>query len=329
MTAEERIQAIAKLGFTPRQSAFLATVALHSGVCLMRQYAKFAGLVFGQAIRDFFALLVKRRFATARPCARQGTHLYHVQHKAIYRAVGEPDSRLRRPTPLARAVERLMVLDAVLEGTDLTWLATERDKLAHFTNCTALPQAEMPRLLFRGPQGTTTRYFPDRLPIGCHADGRPPVFLYLVRSWDTFDFRLFLQRHGPLLRALAEWRIQLLVPQHFAGTEDGYQTTCWNELATPLTPEAVDELRWYFQRRRDHPQPTNGSDDERVRRAHISFSAPRFRALYRHWDDLGDGLLDFQSSHLLSEALQRHTGRVDAHVLRRQYSHLSPLVGTV
>ena len=37
----------------------------------------------------------------------------------------------------------------------------------------------------------------------------------------------------------------------------------------------------------------------------------------------GDALLEFQSSHSLSEALQRCTGRVDTHVLHRQYAHLS------
>src|SRR5688572_26745520 len=111
MTDADRVQAVVKLGFTPRQAAFLVTVALHSGVCLARHYCTFARLVWGQNIREFFAALVKRRFATACPCARQGTHLYHVQNKTLYRAIGEPDSRLRRPTPVARAVERLMVLD--------------------------------------------------------------------------------------------------------------------------------------------------------------------------------------------------------------------------
>jgi hypothetical protein len=38
----------------------------------------------------------------------------HLQSKTIYRAIGEPETRLRRPTPVARAVERLMLLDAVL-----------------------------------------------------------------------------------------------------------------------------------------------------------------------------------------------------------------------
>ena len=67
MTDAERIDAVAKLGFTPRQAGFLVTVAMHAGVCLSRHYATYSGLVWGQIVRDFFAMLVKRRFATACP----------------------------------------------------------------------------------------------------------------------------------------------------------------------------------------------------------------------------------------------------------------------
>lgn len=329
MTDAERAHAVAKEGFTPRQAAFLVTVMLHAGVCLTRQYCTWARLVFGQSTRDFFKQLVERGFATACPCARQGANLYHVQHKALYRAIGEPNSRLRRPTPIARAVERLMLLDAVLADRELTWLATERDKIAHVESCTRLTLAEMPRLVFRGPKGATTRYFPDRLPIGYHPDGRAHVFVYLVRSWDPFDFRTFLQRHAELFRGLPEWRLRLLIPPHMKGVEDTYQSACWNELATPLRPDAVDELRWYFQRRREASHASIDAREERYRRAHVAFSAPRYRALYRQWVEAGDELLDAQGSHLLSDALKRQTGQVDCHVLQRQYSHLSPLVGTV
>ncbi len=330
MTEAERIDAVARLGFTPRQAGFLVTVAMHAGVCLSRQYATYSGVVWGQLVREFFATLVKRRIATPFPCARGGSKLYRLQHKTIYRAIGEPDSRLRRPVPLPRAVERLMVLDAVLDDPDAVWLGSERDKLAHFRTCTSLSEEDMPRIIFRSSAvHSTVRYFPDRLPIGCHPDGRAPVFLYLVRAWDPFEFRLFLQRHGALFRALAEWRIRLLVPPHLEGAEKKHEVACWNEFATPLKPAEVEELRWYFERRRSLGEHAPDSEEERFRRAHIMFSKPRYRALYKQWSELGDGLLDLQGSHLLGEALERQSGRVDCHVLERQYSHLAPLVGSV
>jgi hypothetical protein len=139
------------------------------------------------------------------------------------------------------------------------------------------------------------RYFPDG-PIGCHPDGRAPVFLYLVRAWDPFEFRLFLQRHGALLRALAEWRIRLLVPPHLEGAEKPHEIACWNEFATPLKPDQLEELRWYFERRRALGEASPDSDEERFRRAHVMFSKPRYRALYKQWSELGDGLLELQGS---------------------------------
>jgi hypothetical protein len=69
-----------------------------------------------------------------RVCRRRQLHdrarLYHVHQKPLYRAIGEP-GRYRRPTPARRAVERLMLLDAVLASPILDWLTTEREKAIH------------------------------------------------------------------------------------------------------------------------------------------------------------------------------------------------------
>src|SRR5216117_2291049 len=127
MTPEERIVAVADQGFTCRQAAFLSTVMLHAGVCVQRQYCSFAGITYGQVSREFFDKLIARRFATGYPCGRRGAQLFHIHHKALYRSIGEPDSRYRRRGSVARAIERLMVLDAVLATPHVTWLATERE----------------------------------------------------------------------------------------------------------------------------------------------------------------------------------------------------------
>src|SRR6266850_4334234 len=100
---------------------------------------------------DFFDLLVTRGYATARPCGHHRARLFHIHHKPLYRAVGEPDNRHRRPTTLARAIERLMVLDAVLADRDRTWLATEQDKLTYFTLRHRIPRQDLPSLTFRAP----------------------------------------------------------------------------------------------------------------------------------------------------------------------------------
>jgi len=82
MESQDRIAAIVRLGFTERQARFLVFVMQYSGVCLLRQYSAFAGIVHGQKTRKFLAKLVSRRFATAYACRHNRGRIYHVHHKA-------------------------------------------------------------------------------------------------------------------------------------------------------------------------------------------------------------------------------------------------------
>ena len=43
----ERAATIRSLGFTERQSRFLVTIMIHSGVFIERQYCRFAGIAHG------------------------------------------------------------------------------------------------------------------------------------------------------------------------------------------------------------------------------------------------------------------------------------------
>src|SRR5438477_771099 len=134
MTAEDRVNAVAEFGFTPRQARFLALVMRHAGVCLLRQYSTFAGIVHGQKTRAFFAKLVSRGYASAYACRHNRGRLYHVHHVTLYRAIDQPNSAYRRPVAASRVADRLMVLDAVLANPELDWLATAAEKVAYFTH---------------------------------------------------------------------------------------------------------------------------------------------------------------------------------------------------
>ena len=191
MTPEERVAGIKGLGFTERQARFLATVVCHAGVCMVRQYCAFCGLRHGQIARDFFTRLTQQRLATVFECAHKRARIYHLRHRVLYDSVGEPHSRLRKPVALPRAVERLMVLDTVLDTQALRWFATEREKVEHFslTLGHVLRREEFPRLVFGAGDRCTVRYFPDRLPVGVDLDGRAHVFLFLVTRTAPVDFR--------------------------------------------------------------------------------------------------------------------------------------------
>ena len=68
MNFEHAVQTITKRGFTDRQARFLILVARHSGVCVMRQYSTFAGIVHGQKTHDFVRKLIDGRFASVITC---------------------------------------------------------------------------------------------------------------------------------------------------------------------------------------------------------------------------------------------------------------------
>ena len=69
MNLPAAVRTVAEKGFTERQARFLVLVARHSGVCVMRQYSSFAGIVFGQKTRKFFAKLERLRWVSTYECA--------------------------------------------------------------------------------------------------------------------------------------------------------------------------------------------------------------------------------------------------------------------
>jgi hypothetical protein len=76
------------------------------------------------------------------------------------------------------------------------------------------------------------------------------------------------------------------------------------DLLTPLRAEVIDELRWYFVQARTHPAPSRRDDiDERLHKARDAFSAARFRALYRVWNQDGDVTLADVGSCAIHEAV--------------------------
>ncbi len=324
MTWEERVGQVASLGFTDRQAGFLATVMFHAGVCVGRQYCTYAGMQYGGAMQDFFASLVARRYATLYRCGGRWARLYHLHHKGLYRAIGDVENRFRRPTGLPRAVERLMLLDAVLADRGRTWLGTERDKRLYFTLKRRIPRDALPSLTFRAEDSETVRCFAEKLPIGLDPDGRTHVFLYLLTQDVPIDFRAFLERHAELFRALPAWTIRLVVPSHKTRLISLYQAAFREQLTSPLRPLVLEELRWYFQARRARPKGNHERFDQAVR----AFSPPRFRALYKAWLEHGEPVLRATLSTALQDAVARGTGRFEWQVLPHRYLHLLSLVGT-
>jgi hypothetical protein len=220
MTFNERVAALASLGFSERQTRFLVTVALHSGFCLRRHYSAFADLRYGAGVRDFLDRLVSRGLARRLDFRRDRGHVYHLCNSSIYDAIGQDDNRNRRRTSAALIARKLMLLDYVLAHRDADWYATEADKVALFTGPFAVPALDLPQRIYvpRLRQTPPTfRYFIHKLPIGLMGDPPIPSFVFLVTDSTGQAFEQFLKDHLALLNHLPRWRIVAVAPRHIPG----------------------------------------------------------------------------------------------------------------
>lgn len=326
MTPDERVQAIVDLRFTERQARFLVLVMRHAGVCVPRQYASFAGIANGgKRCNEFFKKLVRRGHAVGSDCVHNRARLYHLHSNRLYYAIGEPNSLHRRPVPARGAVQRLMLLDAVLTSPDLDWLTTASETLTYLptlTRFTSVGHAED----LAEPTSERRCGGSDRSPIGIDSNGRA-VLVYLATELSTDSLRTFLQDNARLLRALSAWTVRLVFPRPLDRFYDNYQTVIREELESPLHPVTINELKWYFDNRRKasqgpvHPE-TQGFLDVGVK----VFGSPRFTSLYRRWLKHGDAVFEGLSSPVIADALTSGTGRVECQILSHSYRHLSPLV---
>jgi len=300
MTFEERVRALALLGFSERQTRFLVTVALHGGFCLRRQYMAFAGLSYGAGVRDFLDRLVRQKLATRCDFRRDRGHVYHLHASAIYDAIGQPDNRNRRTASAALIARKLMVLDYVLAHPHQDWCATEEDKVALFVNRLGVPALDLPQRIYvaaRRDTPPTTRYFIHKLPIFVH--GEPPVvsFVWLVTDVSGDAFEQFVHDHVPLLSHLPQWRIVAVAPRHIPGLP-----ACGPALdrvvAAVGRPRAAPEceaLRSCFVRldqvERNDLASVSVADIQQFHQTRLQFQSDEFEVLFHRWKLRGDAVL--------------------------------------
>jgi hypothetical protein len=325
-STHDRIQTVAEFGFTERQARFLVLVIRHAGVCVPRQYARFAGVAYGAKCNAFFDRLVRRGFAHAIDCIHNRARLYHLHSKALYHVIGDAGSRYRRPVSPRLAIERLMLLDAVLTTPDLEWITRAAEKAAYLARLTASACAATQQTLTTPADSTRTVTLPGTLPIGVELDART-VLLYLATEVLTDAFRTFLQAHAALLRVAPTWTLRIIFPRPLDRVYDAYQTVIHEELESPLHPATIGELKWYFEHRdKAIREPMHPQDQRFVDAGARVFGTPRFAELYQRWLKRGDAVFEGRSSPMIAEALNTGAGRVEALVLPHSYRHLSPLV---
>jgi hypothetical protein len=292
LTFDERFAALAPLGFTPRQTRFLVTAALHSGYCLRRQYLAFAGVRYGKNVRDFLDALVRRQLAQRFQYQPNRGHIYHLHATSLYRALAQRDNRNRRHVSPALIARKLMLLDYVLMVPDGVWYATEEDKVALFTRERGIPLGDLPQRKYtamgrRGP--TTTRYFIHKLPVYVAPDRAAVHFVYLVNDETGHGLEQFLRDHVRLLTALPAWCIVAACRRGLQGLAacrsvfDRFAATTWR----PAPAEGLADVRWFFARRqlveRGDFRTLCVADINRFRDARQRFASAHMEALYGAW----------------------------------------------
>ena len=326
-TQDVRIRAVTEFGFTERQARFLVLVMRHAGVCVPRQYASFTGIANGgRRCNAFFDRLIRRGHANEIDCVHNRARLYHLRHKPLYHVIGDVASRYRRRVSPRLAVERLMLLDAVLQTPDLEWLTTAAEKAACLGRLNTAVGADSPREHPGGaPPGTAPRPS-STFPIGLEPEGRV-VLLYLATEPWTDGFRTFLQEHAALLRVAPTWTLRLVFPRPLDGLYDAYQAVIREELESPLHAVTIRELQWYFEHRREAAKgPVHPQTAAFIGTGARVFGTTRFTEMYRRWLKQGNAVFEGPSSPAIADALRDGRGRAESVVLSHSYRHLFPLV---
>ena len=300
MTADQRVTALEGLGFTTRQSRFLAAVALNSGYCLRRQYEAFAGIQYGKNVRQFLDGLVERRLADRFTGRADRGHVYHLHARALYRALGDEDNRNRRKGSAAHIARKLMLLDYVLSRPDVEWFATEAEKVHLFVQRFGVPPEALPRRMVRPSDEATAahaRFFLHKLPI--YVSGEPPVvhFVYLATEAGGEGLMGFLDDHASLLHRLRGWTVVVIGVKHSAGF-DACRSAFDAYVKRDPERERIADLAWYFAKRRIVEQgdlsQISVQDIGRLRALRQALATPRHEGLYASW--LATGNLEVESA---------------------------------
>jgi hypothetical protein len=203
VTAETQIQTIQTLGYSQPEAQFLRLVALHSGYFLRRQFLRSIGAERGKRAQDFIDQLLSRSHAV-REIFREDRHVYRLQSKVIYEALGDEDNRNRREHQPSTVRVRLMGLDFILEHPEQRYLMTQQEKLSYFFEQRGLDAQTLPARFFRSNGTVTTRYFPDGFPQFADSGNPPAVsFVYVDDAQLGADaFRSYLRNYQKLFEAL-------------------------------------------------------------------------------------------------------------------------------
>ena len=288
MNDESPLQRIKQFGYTALQFNFIRLVALHSGVFLRRQYLQFAGISSGKHATSFLGRLVRNGHCRTVPLAGK-ISVYHLHSKWIYRTIGHPDLRFRRPHGLDYVKTKLLSLDFVLQNPRNTYLTTEQKKVDYFSHYCNVPLSDLPGRVYRSISGKseTIRYFVDKFPL--FLSPAAVVHFTFVSAGELprlEEFRSHLLVYSKLFRHLKEVRMVYIhqdsfhVPQAEAYFHAMLSSPNGRRVESP-------ELLRYFQLRqaweREEYEKVDSEGLIYLNQSRRKYGGGRYESLYQDW----------------------------------------------
>jgi hypothetical protein len=309
LTNDERIQALKRLDYSEREAAFLCLAALHGGYFLRRQYGQFLSQSPGGNAAALIEKVLDKGHASGTTYATN-THIYHLNARPFYAALGQEDNRNRRLRQPATIKNKLMGLDFVLAHSDRQYLATEQEKVDYFTGTLKLEALLLPvkRYTGRGPAGERycDRYFVEKFPISLSPSSgvaKPPVvaFTYIDEGQAGLSgFSTFLQHYASLLGHLPQFQLIFVAANcvHFEAAAAAFERFVGQIQSAPAVPDdgTIRRMLQHFEARRLHESRQWSSFDRakliRFRDDRHEFSGDKFDALYRVWSTNGGAAVE-------------------------------------
>ncbi len=281
MTWAERNAAVQGLGYTEREASFLVTVALHSGYFLMRQFSVTNGKVSDRLAKK----LAFYGHAAVTKCANK-TLLFHLQAKAVYRALDQENNRHRRLHNPYHVRSKVMGLDYVLHHPQYRFLPTEEDKMSYFIGERSLTQRLLPAKTYAGKASNTERFFIDKYPIRVDPNTGRVAFCFVDDgAFGGLGFETWLSQYNELLRAIGtDAEVVYLSPDQPTFETARRQFT---QQFSGVAGRSSDELKAYFELRREYEQATPQSRSKAaidiLRRLRKTFTGDSFESQYSRW----------------------------------------------
>lgn len=307
-TFTDRVNALAFLGLRPRETAFVATVALHGGYCLTRQYANYLGKGPNAYLTFFFQRLVDRKVARRIKYQSSRGWVYHISARRIYEAIGQSVTRhcVGHDTP-GRVARRIMLLDFVLAHQQMSWYVSEADKIRLFKDRFGVSEADLPhhrayaggpRICPDGPR-YAAYHFHEKWPVYVNEEDQPTrVHFVVLIGTDGRSFRAFLTQHTRLLAQLPAWTIMAVTPQSQAGLPACRAVfhRVFRANGTSAAPEpdgppvnglSDPEVSDYFRTRQalesGDVASVSAAAFDRYRDARLRYLGPDMEQAYAHW----------------------------------------------